>query len=91
MSAFGKFPPHARKTSGNQGNVACACPVEAVRIRRNFLSPHLLSYQRFFSRAARILGVDTSLVSFAAVTRVVNRQEERCVTSDGPNNGCERD
>ena len=37
-----------------------------------------------------------SIVSFAAVIRVVTRhamplREERCVTSDNPNNGCEED
>ena len=37
-----------------------------------------------------------AVVSFAAVIRVVTRHatlsgEERCVTSDDPNNGCEGD
>ena len=39
-----------------------------------------------------MLHVSSTLVSFAAVIRVVTqRSSERCVTSDDPNNGCKGD
>ena len=52
-----------------------------------------LDFEHFFWPAVRLL------VSFAAVIRVVTRHatllptsgEERCLTSDDPNNGCEGD
>ena len=53
----------------------------------------------YFGESYMMLGARERVVSFAAVIRVVTRHatllptsgEERCVTSDDPNNGCEGD